>query len=149
MGAALFGWAARGAPADSPGRPVFSTEAPVPSVVAEPAPAGGVPLAVARLVSLDATTTGSASLLGVGSTGGQVVRLTGFQTDPGRGYVVYLVAAADARTPVDGALLGRLKAVSGDQNYPVPVGARTDGPLTVLIWSRDFKGPVAHATLRR
>ncbi len=104
-------------------------------------------MAAGRIVSLDATTSGTATLLDV--DGALVVRLTSFRTDPGRGYVAYLVPQADARGPADGALLGSLKAVTGDQNYVVPVGARVAGPLTVLIWSRGFKGPVAHATLRR
>jgi hypothetical protein len=62
--------------------------------------------------------------------------------------VVYLVPHADARSPGDGVLLGPLKGTAGEQNYAVPVGVRTDGPLTLLIWSRGFKGPVAHAVLR-
>lgn len=147
VGAALFGWAAKGAAADPPARPVPSTEVPVPATVTEPAPDGAAPRLNARLSSLDATTRGMASLLDTPS--GPVVRLTDFTTDAGKGYVVYLVPAAGARTPSAGASLGLLKAVSGDQNYAVPTGARTDGPLTLLIWSRGFKGPVAHATLRR
>lgn len=144
VGAALFGWAARGAPATPPGRTVASAELPVPSSTSEPAPSGDTLLS-APLTSLDATTRGTATLIDTGH--GTVLRLTDFDTDPGVGYVVYLVPAHDARTPADGALLGHLKAISGDQNYPVPLNARTDGPLTLLIWSRGFKGPVAHAPL--
>jgi hypothetical protein len=146
VGAALFGWAARGATADPPARPVPGTELPVPAAVAQPAPPSAVEVLSARLSSLDATTRGIATLLDTPS--GPVVRLTDFETHAGRGYVVYLVPEAAARTPSDGTMLGPLMAVSGDQNYVVPTGVRTDGPLTLLIWSRGFKGPVAHATLR-
>ncbi len=33
------------------------------------------------------------------------------------------------------------------QNYDVPVGARIDGPVTVLVWCRAFGVPVPAATL--
>lgn len=149
VAAAVFGWVARGAtPRDSHALPVPSTELPVPSSASDPAPSGAtVELATAPFTSLDASTDGTAVLLSV--DGNLVVRLRDFTTDAGRGYVLYLVPQADARGPADGVWLGRLKGASGDQNYPVPVGARVDGPLTVLIWSRGFKGPVGHAVLRR
>ena|GEM_PF-5743503 len=56
---------------------------------------------------------------------------------------------AGARAPADGALLRPFKSASGDQNYLIPVGARVDGPITVLSWSRGFTCLVAHAVLRR
>ena len=120
----------------------------MPSSAFEPPPSGtAVELATARFSSLDASTTGIAVLLSV--DGNLVVRLLDFATDAGRGYVLYLVPEADARGPSDGVWLGPLKGATGEQNYPVPVGARAGGPLTVLIWSRGFKGPVGHAVLRR
>lgn len=149
VGAAVFGWAARGAtPHESHALPVPSTEQPVPSSASDPMPAGTpIELAAGPFTSLDASTDGTAALLSV--DGNLVLRLRDFETSAGRGYVLYLVPQADARGPADGVSLGPLKGAAGDQNYPVPVGARVDGPLTVLIWSRGFKGPVGHAVLRR
>jgi hypothetical protein len=148
VGAAVFGWAARGAaPSWSSALPVPSTDLPVPSSAFElPPPEPTVKLAGGLFTSLDVSTDGSAALVDAG--GNLVVRLSDFRTDGGRGYVLYLVPAADARTPADGVSLGSLKGARGEQYYPVPVGARVSGPLTVLIWSRGFKGPVAHAVLR-
>ena len=147
LSAALVGLAARETTStDTQPRPAPTTEQPVPSSVAEPTPTGAKVIMVAELSSLDASTSGSAELLDV--NGAKVVRLAPFETEPGEGYVVYLVPRADARTPGDGTLLGPLKGATGEQNYPVPVGARTDPPFTLLIWSRGFKGPVAHAVFR-
>lgn len=147
LGAALVGLAARdttGPDTQLPQAP--TTEISVPPTVSEPRPTGANVRLSAPLRSLDASTSGTAELLDV--DGVQFLRLSGFETQPGLGHVVYLVPHADARSPADGTLLGPLKGAAGDQNYPVPVGVRTDGPLTVLIWSREFKGPVAHAVLR-
>lgn len=149
VGAAVFGWVARGATARDPhALPVPSTDQPVPSAAFEPAPAGSpIELAEGTFTSLDVSTHGSAALLSV--DGNLVLRLSDFTTHAGRGYVLYLVPQADARGPSDGVWLGPLKGARGNQNYAVPVGARVDGPLTVLIWSRGFKGPVGHAVIRR
>ncbi|HEY3262602.1 MAG TPA: DM13 domain-containing protein [Pseudonocardiaceae bacterium] len=147
--AAVVGWAARAAtPPDSHALPVPSTDVPVPSSAFDPPlPDTSIEIAAGRFTSLDASTDGTAALFSV--DGGLVLRLRNFRTDAGRGYVLYLVPQADARGPADGVLLGPLKGATGEQGYPVPVGARVDGPLTVLIWSRGFKGPVGHAVLRR
>jgi hypothetical protein len=146
FGAALVGLATRdGTPPDTQLPSAPTTEEPVPSSFSEPLPGGAILVATAEFESLDASTSGVAVLLDV--EGAKVVRLRSFETEPGRGYVVYLVPRADARSPSDGVLLGELKGATGDQNYAVPVGVRMDGPLTVLVWSRGFKGPVAHATL--
>jgi hypothetical protein len=149
VGAAVFGWAARGAtPRDSHALPVPSTEVQVPSSAFDPPPSGmAVELAAAPFTSLDASTDGTAALLSV--DGSLVLRLRNFRTAAGRGYVLYLVPQADARGPAGGVSLGPLKGAVGEQSYPVPVGAWVSGPLTVLIWSRGFKGPVGHAVLRR
>lgn len=147
VAAAAFGWAARGAtPHDSHALPVPSTEVPVPSSAFDRAPHAAVQVAAGPFTSLDASTEGTAELLSV--DGSLVLRLLDFRTDAGRGYVLYLVPQADARGPADGVSLGPLKGAAGEQNYPVPAGAWVDGPLTVLIWSREFKGPVGHAVLR-
>lgn len=149
VAAAIVGWVARGAtPAGSTGLPVPSTEQPLPSSAVEtPPPDATSVLLSAPFQSLDVSTEGEAALLEVG--GVRMLRLRDFHTDGGRGFVLYLVPEADARAPADGVVLGLLKGASGEQYYAVPVGARLDGPLTVLIWSRGFKGPVAHAALRR
>lgn len=150
VGAALAGLTTRATAGSgaAAGPVVASTEQPVPESVSEPAPAGPVvKLATAAMTSLDTSTDGWVSLLSI--DGRPVLRLHDFRTAEGRGYVLYLVPAADARSPAAGVSLGPLKGARGDQYYPVPVGARLDGPLTALIWSRGFKGPVAHAVLRR
>ncbi|HEU4347258.1 MAG TPA: hypothetical protein VFR35_05665, partial [Actinoplanes sp.] len=133
VGAAVFGWAARAAsPRDSHALPVPSTAVPVPSTAFDPPlPVSAVLVATARFTSLDTSTDGVAELAMV--NGGLVLRLHDFRTNAGLGYVLYLVPQADARGPADGVSLGPLKGLSGDQSYPVPVGARVDGPLTVLI----------------
>lgn len=149
VGAALVGLEQRAHPsgaATGPARAVAITELPVPSSDDEPAPAGSVVL-TAPLTSLDTSADGLAELLR--TDGGHVVRLSSLHVGDGRGYVVYLVAAGSARTPGGGVFLGPLKGLEGAQNYGVPIDARLDGPLTVLIWSREFKGPVGHASLRR
>ena len=147
FGAALVGLAARDPmPPDGAVPAVPTTDQAVPPFFTEVAPSGAHVMVTAELRSLDASTSGSAELLDV--SGAKVVRLAPFETEPGHGYVVYLVPHADARSPSDGSLLGPVKGAAGEQNYAVPVGVRTDGPLTVLIWSRGFKGPVAHAVLR-
>lgn len=148
VGAALVGLAARDAtPPGTQPPSAPTTEEPVPSSVAEPLPSGAILVATSEFSSLDASTSGTAMLLDV--HGARVLRLASFETEPGHGYVLYLVPDADARTPGDGMLLGPLKGATGDQNYAVPVGVRVDRPLTVLVWSRGFKGPVAHAVFRR
>jgi hypothetical protein len=147
LGAALVGLAAKATmPPNSPLLSTSTADQAVPPFFAEVTPPGAQVMITAELNSLDASTSGSVELIDVG--GAKVVRLASFETEAGRGSVLYLVPHADARSPGDGALLGLLKGTAGEQNYAVPVGVRTDGPLTVLIWSREFKGPVAHAVLR-
>jgi Electron transfer DM13 len=148
LGAALVGLADRDTtmPSSIPLPSVSTTDQAVLPLFVEAAPPGARVIVHAEFHSLDASTSGSVELLDV--DGAKVVRLSPFETEPGQGCVVYLVPHADARSPGDGALLGPLKGAAGQQNYTVPVGVRTDGPLTVLIWSREFKGPVAHAVLR-
>jgi Electron transfer DM13 len=148
VGAALVGLAARDATPPGTQLPSAPTaEEPVPSSTSEPLPSGAILVATAEFSSLDASTSGTAMLLDVG--GAKTLRLASFETEPGYGYVLYLVPDADARAPGDGVLLGPLRAAAGDQNYAVPVGVRVGRPLTVLVWSRGFKGPVAHAVFRR
>ena len=147
LSAALVGLAAKDTvPPNSLLPSVPTTDQAVPPFFTEAAPSDARVMITAEFRSLDASTSGSAELLDV--DGAKMVRLAPFETEPGQGCVVYLVPHADARGPGDGAMLGPLKGAAGEQNYAVPVGVRTDGPLTVLIWSRGFKGPVAHAVLR-
>jgi hypothetical protein len=125
---------------------VPETEQPVPSSAQEPAPADGQLVEQAPVETLDVDASGTAQLLDTGG-GSLVLRLTGLDVDAGKGYVLYLVERADARSPTDGTLLGELKGLTGDENYAVPLGVDPHGPLTALIWSRSTKGPVARARL--
>lgn len=138
VGAALFGWAARGAPAPPP-------RTTMPVTTTEPLPAGAQPIVSAPFSGLDGSASGIATLLRTPDA--LVLRLEPLTTDADPGDVLYLVPAPGARTPAAGVVLGPLHAANGAQNYVIPVGVRLDGPLTVLIWSRTDKAPVAHAAL--
>jgi hypothetical protein len=82
------------------------------------------------------------------AAGGEVVRLERLDVEPGPDYVVYVVPGAGREDPDGGTLLDRLKGARGNQNYPVPAGARLREPFTVLIWGRAFSVPVAAGTVR-
>lgn len=75
-----------------------------------------------------------------------------FRVGPGPKYHVYLVPQ-DVVTPetrvehmmfVD---LGRLKAFSGGQNYPVPAGIRLSDYQSVVIWCEQFNVLISPARL--
>lgn len=80
--------------------------------------------------------------------GAYVVRLEDFAVRNGPDLYVYLSPSADGYA--DGAIeLGRLKADTGNQNYPVPAGALAD-PSTarsVVIWCKQFSHLFATAPL--
>ena len=77
-----------------------------------------------------------------------VVRLENFAVRNGPDLYVYLSPSADgyARGSLE---LGRLKADTGNQNYPVPDGALTDpaAAASVVIWCRQFSHLFATAPL--
>jgi hypothetical protein len=81
--------------------------------------------------------------------GSYVVRLEEFAVRNGPDLYVYLSPSADGY--VDGSIeLGRLKADTGSQNYPVPAGALDDPAVaaSVVIWCRQFSHLFATAPLR-
>lgn len=133
--------------------PVDDAEAPAPasSAAAEPAPAAtaAAPTLVASgaLVGIDHRAAGDAGIYTL-ADGSALVRLEEIDVENGPDYRVYLVPAAGAETPTDGALdLGPMKGNVGSHNYELPAGTALDGDLTVLIWCRAFAVPIAHAPL--
>ena len=77
-----------------------------------------------------------------------VVRLEDFAVRNGPDLYVYLSPDPDGYA--DGAIeLGRLKADTGNQNYPVPAGALTDSSdaASVVIWCKQFSHLFATAPL--
>jgi hypothetical protein len=82
------------------------------------------------------------------SPGTFVVRLEDFAVRNGPDLYVYLSPSADGYA--DGSIeLGRLKADTGSQNYPVPAGALDDPTVaaSVVIWCRQFSHLFATAPL--
>lgn len=75
-----------------------------------------------------------------------------FEVGPGPKYHVYLVPGeVDADTAVEQTMfvdLGRLKAFTGSQNYPVPAGVDLTGYQTVVIWCEQFGVLISPATLQ-
>lgn len=68
---------------------------------------------------------------------------TDFRVGPGPKFHVYLVPTVDVTTDtrVQDTMyidLGRLKAFSGSQNYPIPMGTRLRDYQTVVIWCEQF-----------
>lgn len=75
-----------------------------------------------------------------------------FKVGPGPKYHVYLVPQADVTpdTRVQDTMfvdLGRLKAFSGGQNYPIPEGVDLNGYQTVVIWCEQFNVLISPAAL--
>ncbi len=82
------------------------------------------------------------------SPGSFVVRLEDFAVRNGPDLYVYLSPSADGYA--EGAIeLGRLKADTGNQNYPVPAGALDDPDrmASVVIWCKQFSHLFATAPL--
>lgn len=76
-----------------------------------------------------------------------------FEVGPGPKYHVYLVPAADVTpdTRVQETMfvdLGRLKAFSGGQNYPIPSGVDLQRYRHVVIWCEQFEVLISPAALR-
>lgn len=104
--------------------------------------AGAMPLLVGQFRGVAHETKGTATVL-QSSTGGRVLRLTGFETSNGPDVRVLLVTAADAAdndavkngSPVE---LGLLKGNVGDQNYDVPADLDLAKYRSVVIWCNRF-----------
>jgi hypothetical protein len=79
---------------------------------------------------------------------------TDFEVGPGPKYHVYLVPEANVTpdTRVEETMfvdLGRLKAFSGSQNYPLPAGLDLADYGSVVIWCEHFNVLIAPAELNR
>ena len=75
-----------------------------------------------------------------------------FQVGPGPKFHVYLVPEANVTpdTRVDSTMyvdLGRLKAFSGSQNYPIPAGVDLERYKSVVIWCEQFNVLISPAAL--
>lgn len=75
-----------------------------------------------------------------------------FKVGPGPKYHVYLVPEANVtpETPVQETLfvdLGRLKAFTGSQNYPIPEGINLNDYKSVVIWCEQFNVLISPALL--
>jgi hypothetical protein len=134
--------------APSPG-----TAAPTPGPGASDRPAGTTaPALLARAGSFHGSDDfhfgrGTARLVEV-APGSFVVRLEDFAVRNGPDLYVYL--SPSVRGYADGAIeLGRLKADTGNQNYPVPAGALDDPgtAASVVIWCKQFSHLFATAPL--
>lgn len=75
-----------------------------------------------------------------------------FEVGPGPKYHVYLVPIdpVTPETAVEESMfvdLGRLKAFSGSQNYPIPAGVTLSDYQSVVIWCEQFGVLISPATL--
>lgn len=75
-----------------------------------------------------------------------------FEVGPGPKYHVYLVPLDEIMpsTAVDETMyvdLGRLKAFTGSQNYPVPVGIDLQDFGSIVIWCEQFNILISPATI--
>ena len=75
-----------------------------------------------------------------------------FEVGPGPKFHVYLVPDGDITTdtPVHETMfvdLGRLKAFSGGQNYPIPEGVDLSEYRSVVIWCEQFNVLISPAAL--
>lgn len=77
-----------------------------------------------------------------------------FEVGPGPKFHVYLVPLTEVtpQTEVDSTMfvdLGRLKAFSGSQNYPVPMGTDLADFGSVVIWCEQFNVLITPAAISR
>jgi hypothetical protein len=148
-------------PAVGPGAPIGSAavtpsaapSAPVAAPPAAPAPAPPAPVVAAEgaFVSQEHETTGVAKVIKL-PDGSQVLRLENFSTSDGPDVHVWLadqVAGAGLNTYDDGRYvkLGKIKATSGNQNYPIPAEASIAGLRSVVIWCDRFNVAFGSAPL--
>ncbi len=78
---------------------------------------------------------GTAKVLELAGSGGEILRLEDFFSTNGPGLRVYLSVDTEASDYVD---LGDLKANRGNQNYEIPEGTDISMYGTVLIWCEPF-----------
>lgn len=77
---------------------------------------------------------------------------SGFEVGPGPKYHVYLVPLEEVTpdTAVEQTMfvdLGRLKAFTGSQNYPVPAGVEVSRYGSVVIWCEQFDVLISPAAI--
>jgi cytoskeletal protein RodZ len=145
-----------------PGAPVgsaavtVSTPTSSPSASSPPASSSGpalapVVLAQGAFVSQEHETTGVAKVISL-PDGSRVLRLENFSTSDGPDVHVWLaeqVAGAGWNSYDDGRYikLGKIKATSGNQNYPIPGDASLAGLRSVVIWCDRFNVAFGSAPL--
>lgn len=76
-----------------------------------------------------------------------------FEVGPGPKFHIYLVPGPDItlQTPVQQTMfvdLGRLKAFTGGQNYPIPDGVDLGKYKSVVIWCEQFDVLISPASLK-
>jgi electron transfer DM13 len=156
-------------PAVEPGAPVGSatvTAESLPPVSSPPAvPAPGVPspgvpapavpapvvLAEGTFVSQEHETGGVAKVVEL-PDGSRVLRLENFSTSDGPDVHVWLTeqpAGSGLSSYDDGRYvkLGKIKATSGNQNYPIPAEVSIAGLRSVVIWCDRFNVAFGSAPL--
>jgi len=138
------------APVGSAGATVASS---APASASPPAPAQPEPVVLAEgtFVSQEHETTGVAKVIAL-PDGSRVLRLENFATSDGPDVHVWLaeqVAGAGWNSYDDGRYvkLGKIKATSGNQNYPIPADASLAGLRSVVIWCDRFNVAFGSAPL--
>ncbi len=85
--------------------------------------------------------------------GSRTVELLDMEIVPGPNLLVYLVEEPDPLFPEDVTAkfksLGKLKSLTGDQDYPVPEDIKLDDWGSVVVWCDTFKTAFAVATIER
>ena len=86
-------------------------------------------------------------------SGARTVELLGMQIVPGPNLFVYLVEDEDPLFPEDVLAkfhsLGKLKSLTGDQSYAIPVNVDLAAWGSVVVWCDSFKTAFAVATIKR
>jgi Electron transfer DM13 len=148
---ALPSTSAQPQPAVEPGVPAGSgavSSASLAPPAAAPAP---VVLAEGAFVSQEHETTGVAKVILL-PDGSRVLRLENFSTSDGPDVHVWLAdqaAGAGMNSYDDGRYvkLGKIKATSGNQNYPIPPDASLAGLRSAVIWCDRFNVAFGSAPL--
>ena len=137
-------------PTSSPGLPAQLPAQP-PSKPPSKPPSQPVVLAEGEFVSQEHATSGGARVIEL-ADGSRVLRLEGFSTSDGPDVHVWLTdqaAGGDWNSYDDGRFvkLGKIKATSGNQNYPIPADASLAGLRSVVIWCDRFNVAFGSAAL--